>query len=786
MSSEELLEELIQDFSWEKLIHFLSKKNKKLEEKEEKLSDNVLLIGELELEDKNHLGIFAVKWEEELSERTSKKEQFEIAKKVLDTPEFDAGIFVFYRNGNFRLSFVEKTYKPGGKVQLSSYKRYTYFVQRGKPYRTFLKRMMDLELKDLNSIRSAFSLMPLTEEFYKEIEFWFAWALKRPDVQFPGGKKEENLIRLITRLIFVWFLKEKSLVPEKLFDKESLKGVVKNFPHGNYYYNVVLQNLFFATLNRPQGERGWAYKKDFLQNRNHFGVKTLFRNEDFLLIDPQEFLELFREVPFVNGGLFECLDEDKQYIDGFSREEKKRAKVPDELFFSQEIEEDLSEFYGQKKKVKVRGIINILKDYNWTADESSPIDIEVSLDPELLGHIFENLLASYNQETQSTARKSTGSYYTPKEIVDFMVEEALTEYFKEKTKLPEEKIRSVLSYSEDQQDLTEEEKEKILRAIDEVKIIDPAVGSGAFPMGALHKLVHALSKIDPDNQIWKDLQRQRIEQEAKKIFQKEDKQEREELFRELNENFDESMNYPDYARKLYLIQNCIYGVDIQPIAIQICKLRFFLSLLIDQKVDKTKDNQGIRPLPHLETKFVCANTLIGLEGKNQRTLAHSKLKDLKEELKTLYKKHFSIRTRTEKERIKEKAKKLKEELRQELQKLRFPADDIQKIVEFDIFDQTAKADWFDPVWMFGVEDGFDIVIGNPPHGAKIDSFKDYIVKHYSYYEQKKNSASLFLEKGFELLKPSGILAYIVPKSITFVKSWGGCLKNPRALTKLDF
>ncbi|PMP76176.1 MAG: type II restriction endonuclease, partial [Sulfurihydrogenibium sp.] len=429
----------------------------------------------------------------------------------------------------------------------------------------------------------AFSEKELTEEFYKEIQNWYAWALKH--AKFPSGMPEENLLRLLTRMIFVWFLKEMKLIPEEIFDEKKLQEIVKDFGNSDNYYNAILQNLFFATLNRPIEERQFATQGSFLENRKHFGVKNLYRYEDKLKITKEEFIKLFEETPFVNGGLFECLDKDNLYIDGFSRNEEKRAKLPDFLFFSEEREEDLSHFYGDKKKSKekVKGLINILKEYNFTADESSPIDIEVSLDPELLGHIFESLLATISPDTGETVRKITGSYYTPKEIVDFMVEESVLEYLKTNTNITEDKLRQIVSYQEEVE-LSDQEKEEIVRAIDQIKIIDPAVGSGAFPMGILHKLVYILSKIDKDNKIWKKLQTEKAEEEVKIILQEEKKEVREELFKELNESFDESLNYPDYARKLYLIQNSIYGVDIQPIAIQITKLRFFLSLIIDQKV----------------------------------------------------------------------------------------------------------------------------------------------------------------------------------------------------------
>ncbi len=786
---ENTIENLINNFDRETLQEFFYLKAKdKWEEYTEPLPQyeddffvDIWRIGNLRLNDNSRVGVYTIATQKELTERSSKKKQFELGKKILkDHP--DAGFFVFHDSeGNFRFSFIYSIYS-GFKREFSHYKRHTYYVPVGKIYRTFKKALLEANFDTLENIVSAFSTQPLTKEFYTEIQNWYAWALKH--AWFPGGKLEENLIRLITRLIFVWFLKERKLIPEEIFDPEFLKNVVNDFGKADYYYNVILQNLFFATLNRYPQDRRFAKKGTFLENRTEFGVKTLFRYQDKLLISETEFIKIFEEVPFINGGLFECLDNDSTYIDGFSREEKKRAKLPDFLFFSGEKEEDLSHFYGERKKTKVRGLINILKDYNFTADENSPIDVEVSLDPELLGHIFENLLACYNPETATTARKATGSYYTPKEIVDFMVEESLIECLKTKTGINEEKLRWLFSYEEidsekfeEKLNFSEEDKEKLINAIDSLKILDPAVGSGAFPMGVLHKLVHVLSKVDPKNKLWYELQYKKALYEVEKVLKIEDKAEREKLLKEINENFDESINYPDYARKLYLIENSIYGVDIQPIAIQICKLRFFLSLLIDQKIDPKKENYGIKPLPHLETKFVSANTLIGLEKpeinglRQQNFIEVGKIAELKRELKELYKKHFRIKTRTEKKRLQDKAKVIRQKIKDLLIKNQWGEKEAEKIASFDIFDQTATADWFDPEWMLGVEDGFDIVIGNPPHGADLSDYLDKIIPYYSYYDSRKNSASFFMFLAHKLLKKDGVCAYIIPKSLSFVEGW---------------
>ena len=772
----ELLKALAKGFSCDKFQDFLERKMQDsslyrrtlylsyFNFKDDRFEDAFHELAKSKVQASSLIKAYAIKVNTELTERTSKKKQFECAKKILNSDKEypDAGFFAFYdENGNFRLSFIYKIYRPG-RVELSHYKRFTYYVEKNKPYRTFLKQLSETPFDSLKNIVLAFSVQPLTKDFYTEIQNWFAWAKER--IWFPGGSREENLIRLLTQLLFVWFLKERKLIPEELFDPSFLRDVVKDFGKGNYYFNVILQNLFFATLNTYQNDRGWATDDGFPANRENFGVKTLFRYEKFLKISKDEFIKIFREIPFINGGLFECLDDDKNYVDGFTRNENKRAKLPDDLFFGDEREVDLSDFYGEKKKARVRGLINILKDYNFTADENSPVDVEVSLDPELLGHIFENLLAAYNPETQTTARKATGSYYTPKEIVEFMVDSALLEHFKNKTSIAEDKLASLLSYEEKEIDLSDEEKEKLVKAIDELKVIDPAVGSGAFPMGILHKLVHILNKIDPDNERWQELQFQKAIDSAIKLEKTYiDEERKKEIRREIYKDFDEKINYPDYARKLYLIENSLYGVDIQPIAIQICKLRFFLSLIIDQKIDRSKENLGIRPLPHLETKFVTANTLIGLPKPEQLKFTGSEYEELKERLKELYKKHFAIKNREEKKRLQEEAEKVKEEMRKVLEEYGWPADTIEKLLEFNIFDQRAKADWFDAEWMFGIDNGFDIVIANPPYVRQERIKKDKPVlqkQDYQVFDPVADLYVYFYEKGYELLRPGGIFCFI--------------------------
>lgn len=349
-----------------------------------------------------------------------------------------------------------------------------------------------------------------------------------------------------------------------------------------------------------------------------------------------------------------------------------------------------------------------------------------------------------------------------------MVEESICEYLRSSLlDIEEDRIRLLLSYSEEIPEFSEEEKKRLITAIDNIKIIDPACGSGAFPMGILHKLVYTLQKLAPDNHYWYELQYQKALRASEEVFKKSDKAEREELLREINEAFDDSINYPDFARKLYLIENCIYGVDIQPIAIQIAKLRFFISLVLDQKVDRNRENLGIRALPNLETKFVSANTLVGLERPTQfetGKLRNLKIVDVENKLKELRHKYFTAKTRTEKLRYQKKDKELREELAKLLINDGWDDKVARKIADYDLYDQNASAHWFDPEWMFGVRDGFDIVIANPPyiqlqknHGQLAKLYKD---KGYETFHRMGDVYCLFYEKGMQLLKDNGILCYI--------------------------
>ena len=228
--------------------------------------------------------------------------------------------------------------------------------------------------------------------------------------------------------------------------------------------------------------------------------------------------------------------------------------------------------------------------------------------------------------------------------------------------------------------------------------------------------------------------------------------------KEVETIFSEKNRFNDFSRKLYLIEKCIYGVDIQPIACQIAKLRFFISLAIEQEpTDNAADNYGIKPLPNLETKFVAANTLLGLDEPAQRTLGQTDaVNRLKQELKTNREGHFRATTRQTKEKYRKKDRELRAKLAAELKPAGFPAAVVDKIARWDPYDQNACADWFDPEYMFAVPNDFDVVIGNPPYiplqknGGKLR--KLYEEAGYVTFDSMGDIYQLFYEKGVHLLK----------------------------------
>lgn len=605
----------------------------------------------------------------------------------------------------------------------------------------------------------------LNQKFYKELFDWFIRAVD--ESKFPTDEArtlpgEEHIIRLITRLLFVWFIKEKGLVSDDLFNEAKISDLLVdyNLETGDSYYRTVLQNLFFATLNTEINKRGFSKGK----NTTHRNF-ALYRYQREIR-DRRSLLALFDNTPFINGGLFDCLDSEEATtsggyrIDCFSDVHYKKLSIPNRLFFDED------------------GLFPLLNHYKFTVEENTPIEQEVALDPELLGRVFENLLAAYNPETRETARKQTGSYYTPRSVVDYMVDEALVTSLAANATPKDgdmdfwkERLRYLLDYGDAFNDahvlFEREEAENIVNAIADIKVLDPAVGSGAFPMGVLHKLTLALQRIDPENQHWEELQKERAKKKADEAFDTKDKKERDVELLEISETFERYSS--DFGRKLYLIQNSVFGVDIQPVACQIAKLRFFISLAIEQEPDRNAENFGIKPLPNLETNFVVANTLLGLDRPVQMTMGQGDIviAKLERQLNENRERHFHATTRGKKLACRDENATLRRKLAEELKGNGFSIDAAEKIAQWDAYDQNKKADWFDPEYMLGVNDGFDIVIGNPPyisHDKIQKRLKQEIKKNYLSYQAFADLYCYFIEKAVQLQNDHGVLSFITSNS----------------------
>ena len=721
---------------------------------------------------------------------------------------------------NYRFSFIEMTLHQDEdssrvKKTYSNPRRYSYYLGKGIAWHTPNKYLNKKDrVTSIEDLRSRFSVEVLTKSFYQELSDWYAWAID--EIRFPNklddslvNKKAnaEGAIRLITRLIFVWFLKQKGLIPNDFFDENAIREkFIEDFEPNkrednlfgykskeSVYYKAILQNLFFAMLNCPvfeKDESGKTVERKFRRldengkaDPNDFDDNKLMRYEKYFK-NPKAFIEVAnRTIPFLNGGLFDCLDDkkNKNYIDGFSDKEEVQKKliVPDYLFFGEEIIVDLSNWYEdkKKKKVKVSGLIRILNNYNFTVEENTPFDQEVSLDPELLGKVFENLLASYNPETQTTARKQTGSFYTPREIVQYMVDESLVAHLKRIVGEDlEPEYRKLVAYTDEEHNLTDEQKHQIMEAIYNCKVLDPACGSGAFPVGMLQQMVHILSQLDPSNNQWKKMILDEAANESRNAFLAETSEERKKRLNDINETFEDQLKNSDYTRKLYLIENCLYGVDIQSIAIQICKLRFFISLVVDQETNNNpEDNFGIRPLPNLEAKFVAANTLIGLEKKDVSLFDDDNVKKKMQELKGINHRLFYVKHKAKK-RLRAKIRVINDEIAALLKDNGVIGnEEAQQLSQWNRFNQNSSASFFDAEWMFGVKDGFDIVIGNPPY-IDSETMKNNMPSMRSIYKSLYSSAKgnwdiyiIFIERGLQLMTVGGIQSFIVPNKLIAAK-----------------
>jgi len=663
------------------------------------------------------LQIFEVKVSGSLDKRVAiATEAFKLMK---NTASFRS-LVVFYSDATeqWRLSLL--TAKPTideGKVvtRFSSPKRYSYLLGPGSKLGTPAKQLIAKgRVTDFEDLSQRFAVEVVNDDFYREIAKLYDELVGADQIsgvlKYPSERtsKPEFGVRLVGRIIFCWFLREKrsnngtALIPSQILSREAANDV--------NYYHATLAPLFFEVLNKR------------LRNR-----EERFQGADFAAI------------PYLNGGLFSPDVDDCYKFDKVSQKSSaEKVDVPDEW---------LCKFF------------DLLEMYNFTVDENTSFDIDLSIDPEMLGRIFENLLARINPETGETVRKGTGSFYTPREIVEYMVDQSLGNYLIQATNLHPENVSALVNYdlaSDDQLTLSAPEKQDVLNALSVAKILDPACGSGAFPMGILQKIVFILQRVDPEAKHW--LQKQLVGAGP-------------ELRRHLEEEFG-NKNF-DYLRKLGVIRESIYGVDIQPIATEISRLRCFLTLVVDQSVKDDAPNRGIEPLPNLDFKFVTANSLIKLPS------AHTGQIDLFDdqegiaELKEIRSEYFTA-GENERDQIKYRFAQVQKSMFQKMIAKNGFAELTQKLSAWDPFSHKTT-DWFDSEWMFGVAHGFDVVIANPPY---VDS--EHMVSSDPHlrdqlkeiYETARGNWDLFIpfvEMGLKETKYEGVLTYIIPNKLIGAK-----------------
>ncbi len=566
----------------------------------------------------------------------------------------------------------------------------------------------------------------VNKEFYKQIKEQFDALVGIAKTQAPKTNEEEAkqfAVRLIGRYIFCWFLKEKGIISETLLASATIRQHKKDF------FQKYLYQLFFNTLNEE------------VPSRNPF------KGEGGLE-------ELYDTIPYLNGGLFEKHPEDK-------------------LFGVLDLNAWLVAF------------VHVLEDFDFTVDESSSQYQQVAIDPEMLGRIFENLLASQNPETEKMAnqRKAFGAFYTPREIVDYMVNQALKSYLEEAL-LPKDESAAVveeplveykgtlfkdmeprqtlINFDPAKKAIADQRRKRLQEHLDkffspdcashpfdkgdvplvqqklsEVKILDPACGSGAFPMGVLLRLMELRQLVGHGHR-------------------------------------------NNYDLKSEILSRNIYGVDIMPMAVEIARLRAWLSLVLEAeyKPQDRKNNFGVSALPNLDFKFVCANTLIdsGYDAfleKAEHNLTLMRLQGEVQKLERIRDSYFDPKgNKQKKEQLQKEFTDTKNYIKTEFVSLKKNwnlTDFLSKVDDWNPFDDSHPSTFFSPGWMFGIKEGFDVIIGNPPYvpGKSLTAeTKRYLKDNFKLISGKYDLYLAFFERGIGLNKLGyKNLMFIVPNTL---------------------
>jgi Alw26I/Eco31I/Esp3I family type II restriction m6 adenine DNA methyltransferase len=664
---------------------------------------------------------------------TSRISLTNISFKILKKSGIYRALIVYVNDDEtiWRLSLLTATPTfSSGKVivKYSNPRRHSYVLGTDVGIATARKYLANMgSIKDFGDLEFRFSVEVVNKDFYQEIAEHFYGlvgrygdsreVLAKPILRLPSDNASNQelqnySIRLLGRILFLWFLKQKhslnglSLLPSSVLERDH-EG------RSNFHHDVI-EPLFFEVLNKPSSDR-----------------------------DQKFCVEPYSQVPYLNGGLFHPTDgESGDFYD--EKLFKSKCEIPNSWY---------------------KGLFETLNTYNFTIDENLENDVDLSIDPEMLGRVFENLLAEINPETGQIARKSSGSFYTPRVIVSFMVDESLTKFLEEKTGISRERIQALIttnSLEEEKFTLSSDEKSLVVDAISNLKCFDPACGSGAFPISMLHKLLWVISQADPSGDTFLD-----------------------------SEDFAGTEHWLshsrlDYLRKRKLIRDVIFGVDIQSIAVEIAKLRCFLTLIVDQEIDDESQNRGVIPLPNLDFKFICADSLTPLDENAQMSFGDDP--ELEKRLLQLRRKYFATTSEEKKRDLRKKF----EVLVAPDQKLFAESYRNIQLKTFRPLESNNQAIFFDLHTMFGLEN-VDLVIGNPPYVNLRDAGYKPLVQHLRSIQMYKYSLGgnlnlyrHFIERSLGFLGEGGILSFIVPSTILADKSSSGIRKMFRDQTLLSF
>ena len=782
-------------------------------------------VGTFQTPDKKKIIIMAVQLKKAGYVENARSTHRSFAKKLIENGNADAAFIAFYTEGDpkWRLSLVRLDYEmkiENGRLKtaenLTPAKRYSYLVGQDEPCHTAISQFerfitdsaANPERPTLDDLENAFSVEKVTDEFFnlycekfhqlrEQLEAIEDFRIEAEQHNFTSAQFAK---KLMGQIVFLYFLQKKGWLgvgawPNTLTEKEyknafyargaksrELIPVVYR-PVGDGTYRISSAGLNSISdadeevlANCVKGKPWGSGPHDFMRRLFNLAIQ---RNVNFYndLLEPLFYDALNRNrgeqgycpalhcrIPFLSGGLFEP-------IDGYDWEHNDFS-IPNEVFSN-----------VAEKGRDADGILDIFDRYNFTMSEDEPMEREVAIDPEMLGKVFENLL-------EINDRKSKGAFYTPREIVHYMCQESLINYLTNTLNISEEAIRDFILYGDfmKDEDTVKEKRQgnggmyiseelykinpdgtvavnRLLdmdKALKDVRVADPAVGSGAFPLGMLNEIVRARQNISAYLAI-------------------------------TMKPYDVRMMYQTerspHTLKYETIRNCIFACDIEPSAVDIAQLRLWLALVIDDEINPNAQTplDGHRnplPLPNLESNILCGNSLIdefegiplvkesellGSTGNYQRDITSDRFDSIIRKLIETQDELFRCDDTEKKKQLKEQI----EALRDMIILTQLEGCDSAKIQRYYDTKQMASKPYvlwqLDFARVFREKGGFDIVIGNPPYigeeGHK-EIFQEVAATEFGrkYYIGKMDFWYFFTSKALHLLRRDGVLSYIAPNN----------------------